>query len=97
MKFTAAGDILVQKRMTHEYEGFDAVRDFIMQGDARFFNLETTLNKEGECHGSQFSGGTYIRTTPRVLWDLQKFGFNTSPYSRRFRGFRRTPRGRLWC
>lgn len=76
MKFTAAGDILVQKRMTHEYDGFRAVRDFIMQGDARFFNLETTINYEGECFGSQFSGGTYIRTTPESYYDMLKFGFN---------------------
>lgn len=76
MKFTAAGDILVQKRMTHEYEGFTAVRDFIMQGDARFFNLETTLNYEGECFASQFSGGTYVRCDPEMYYDMLKFGFN---------------------
>lgn len=76
MKFTAVGDILVQKRMTHEYEGFKQVRDYIMQGEARFFNLETTLNYEGECFASQFSGGTYIRTTPEAYYDMLKFGFN---------------------
>lgn len=76
MKFTAVGDILVQKRMTHNYDGFEAVRDFIMQGDARFFNLETTLNREGECFASQFSGGTYVRTNPEMFYDMLKFGFN---------------------
>ncbi len=76
MKFTAVGDVLVQKRMTNEYEGFREIRDFIMEGDARFFNLETTLNYEGECFASQFSGGTYIRTNPEMYYDMLNFGFN---------------------
>ena len=76
MKFTAVGDVLVQKRMTHNYKGFEEVRDFIMEGDARFFNLETTLNYEGECFASQFSGGTYVRTNPEMYYDMLKFGFN---------------------
>ncbi len=76
MKFTAVGDILPQKRMTHTYEGFEAVRDFICQGDGRFFNLETTINREGECYASQFSGGTYVRTDPEVFYDMLRFGFN---------------------
>ena len=76
MKFTAVGDILVQKRMTHDYDGFENIKNFIMQGDARFFNLETTLNYEGECYASQFSGGTYIRTNPEMYYDMLRFGFN---------------------
>jgi hypothetical protein len=52
MRFTAVGDILFQKRMTQDYEGFEEVKNFIEQGDARFFNLETTLNYEGECFAS---------------------------------------------
>ena len=48
MKFTAVGDILVQKRLPETYEGFEEIKNFIEQGDARFFNLETTLNYEGE-------------------------------------------------
>lgn len=96
MKFTAAGDILVQKRMTHNYDGFEAVRDFIMQGDARFFNLETTLNYEGECFASQFSGGTYVRTNPEMFYDMLKFGFNMTSANNNhafdfsFEGFART-------
>lgn len=96
MKFTAVGDILVQKRMTHNYDGFEAVRDFIMQGDARFFNLETTLNYEGECFASQFSGGTYVRTNPEMFYDMLKFGFNMTSANNNhafdfsFEGFART-------
>jgi hypothetical protein len=63
MKFTAAGDVLCQRRMAEDYDGFREVKEFIERGDARFFNLETTLNYESECFASQFSGGTYVRTT----------------------------------
>ena len=58
LKFTAAGDALIQRPIQEGYKGFDELTPFIMEGDARFFNLETTLNDEGECYGSQFSGGT---------------------------------------
>ena len=76
MKFTAAGDALCQRRLPQDYEGFAEIRDFIMQGDGRFFNLETTLHKEGECFASETSGGTYLRTDPEVLDDIKQFGFN---------------------
>ena len=76
MKFTAAGDAMIQRRIPCDFKGYDELYDFIMQGDARFFNLETTLNYEGECWGHQFSGGTYIRAVPEVLDDLKLFGFN---------------------
>ena len=81
MKFTAAGDALIQQRIPKEYEGFARIRDFIHQGDARFFNLETTLNNEGECFASQFSGGTYLRADPKVLDDLLEYGFNMTSFN----------------
>ena len=61
MKFTAAGDAIIQRRIQEGYLGFSELTPFINQGDARFFNLETTLNYEGECYGNQFSGGTHTR------------------------------------
>lgn len=76
MKFTAAGDVLIQKRIADGYEGFKTIGDFIRRGDGRFFNLEASLNYEGECFASQFSGGTYVRTNPEVLGDIEKLGFN---------------------
>ena len=76
MKFTAAGDVLIQQRMTFTPKDFDAIREYIEKGDARFFNLETTLNYEGECYASQFSGGTYVRTNPECLGDILEYGFN---------------------
>lgn len=81
MKFTAAGDMIIQKRIYEDYEGFNELAPFIKQGDARFFNLETTLNHEGEASASQFSGGTYIRTNPEVLEDIKPFGFNMTSFN----------------
>ena len=49
MKFTAAGDAIIQRRIQREFEGYAELCPFIQKGDARFFNLETTLNYEGEC------------------------------------------------
>lgn len=78
MRFTAVGDALIQRRIPADFRGYDELRPIIEQGDARFFNLETTLNYEGECFASQFSGGTYIRTNPEVLEDIKALGFNIS-------------------
>ena len=96
MKFTAVGDILIQKRIPEDYEGFEEIKAFIEQGDARFFNLETTLNYEGECFASQFSGGTYIRTNPEMYYDTLRYGFNmvsannNHAFDFSFEGFART-------
>ena len=81
MKFTAAGDMIIQQRIFSEYKGFEELAPFIKQGDARFFNLETTLNHEGETCASQFSGGTYLRTNPEVLEDIKPFGFNMTSFN----------------
>lgn len=81
MKFTAVGDMIIQKRLFEGYEGFNELAPFIKQGDARFFNLETTLSHEGEVCGSQFSGGTYLRTNPEVLEDIRPFGFNMTSFN----------------
>ncbi len=37
MKFTAVGDVIIQKRIYEEFEGFNELASFIKQGDARFF------------------------------------------------------------
>ncbi len=81
MKFTAVGDAIIQRRIQSCFEGYSELAPFISQGDARFFNLETTLNREGECYASFFSGGTYLRTSPDVLCDLKKFGFNLTSFN----------------
>lgn len=81
MKFTAVGDILCQRRMAEDYDGFAEVKEFIEKGDARFFNLETCVHNEGECYGNQFSGGTYIRCNPSDMRDMLKFGFNLTTFN----------------
>lgn len=81
MKFSAAGDIIVQQRIPQDYEGYAELAPFICQGDGRFFNLETTLNREGEACASQFSGGTYLRTNPEVLEDAKGFGINMTSFN----------------
>jgi len=75
MKFTAAGDMLIQRHIPSDYEGFENIKEQIEKGDARFFNLETTLNN-GEFFGNQYFGGSHLRTTPNVLNDARAFGFN---------------------
>ena len=81
MRFTAAGDALIQQRIPQNYEGIDAIKRFIGRGDARFFNLETTLNYIGDCYASQFSGGTYMRTNPESFGDLLRYGFNLTSFN----------------
>ena len=81
MKFAAAGDAIIQRRIQKDFEGYEELTPYIESADASFFNLETTLNYEGECCASQFSGGTYIRTNPEVLSDLMKFGFNVTSFN----------------
>ena len=74
---TATGDAIITRRLPleGEYDGFSEVRDFIMQGDFRFGNLETTVHNYESCGGAQ-SGGSWLCSPPGVLEDLRKFGMN---------------------
>ena len=75
MKFTVAGDMLIQKRIPADYEGFNEVKEYIEKGDVRFFNLETTLTN-GDCFANQYSGGSYLTAPASVLEDAKRYGFN---------------------
>ena len=75
MKFTVAGDMLIQRRIPSDYEGFSEIKQYIEKGDARFFNLETTVT-HGECFANQYNGGSYLTVTPDALCDAKRFGFN---------------------
>ena len=75
MTFTAVGDMLVQRRIHPESEGFCQVRDHLCKADARYLNLETTLHR-GEYYAGQFSGGSYLRADPKTLDDVKAYGFN---------------------
>ena len=52
--FSVVGDMLVQRRIPANYDGYDQIQKQITKGDARFVNLETTLHY-GEHFGNQFS------------------------------------------
>ena len=58
MVFAAVGDALILRRIPKTYEGFEEVRNWISEADAKYFNLETTLHREGECFGFSTSGGS---------------------------------------
>ena len=59
MKCTAAGDAMIFRQLPGHYEGFEALRDFIAQGELRFLNLETTIHNF-ETYGAALSGGSWV-------------------------------------
>ena len=77
---TAAGDMLIQRRIPDGYEGLSELADFIGQGNASFFNLESTIN-DGSGWGNQYNGGSYLRADPSVLDDAKKYGFNMMSFA----------------
>ena len=81
MKFTAVGDAIITRRIEKGYTGYAELAPIIGEGDARFFNLETTLHRAGEHFGSEVSGGTWLRSEPEVLDDLLPFGFNMTSFN----------------
>lgn len=80
LTFTAAGDMLVQRRLPGGYDGFQELAAFIKKGDVRYFNLETTLNR-GEGWGNQYGGGSWLRAEPEVLEDAKRYGFNLMSFA----------------
>ncbi len=80
MKIAAAGDMLIQRRIPETYPGFQEIQDWINGADAKYFNLETTVHREGECYGNVFGGGSFLRTNPESLEDCKRFGFNMTTW-----------------
>ena len=80
MKFTAVGDMLIQRVISTEYDGFSDVRDYIKKGDARFFNFESIIYKEG-IWGSYFNGGSYHNSDKRTLDIAKDYGFNMMSFA----------------
>ena len=74
---SATGDSMITRRLPFEgeYDGFREVKEYIMQADFRFGNLETTVHKFESCGGAQ-SGGSWLCSPPGVLDDLKKFGMH---------------------
>lgn len=75
IKITAAGDILIMKRLLPGYRGLTPIREFLMQGEVRAANLETTIS-DGTCFASAYSGGTWLTTEEECLDDVLHYGFN---------------------
>ncbi len=80
MKFTAVGDMLVQRRLPDNYQGFEQIVTEIEKGEMRFFNLETTIH-DHESFASQFNGGSYLCANKGVLEDAKRFGFNITSFA----------------
>ncbi len=80
MKFTAAGDMLIQRIISTEYEGFDKVSQYIRKGDARFFNFESIIYRDG-IWGNQFNGGSFHNSDIRTLQIVEKYGFNMTSFA----------------
>ncbi len=80
VKFTAAGDMLIQRVISTEYEGFRAVSDYIRKGDARFFNFESIIYRDG-IWGNQFNGGSFHNSDPRTLDIAAEYGFNMMSFA----------------
>ena len=76
MTMTATGDsILVQGYQEGGYPGFHEVRDYIAKGQAKFGNLEICIT-DWDTYCSQYCGGTWLNTTPRVLDQIVAYGMN---------------------
>lgn len=74
MRITAVGDCAIQRNIPKFYDGFEEVKNFIMRGDVRFFNLETTVCED--CYPAKYSGGTWLRTNRNIAKDALLYGFN---------------------
>ena len=76
-KFTATGDSFITRCLPHNPNdrSFSKIKEIIGEADARFANLETTIQSE-ECYPSAISGGTWARSSPDVLNVLKDYGFN---------------------
>ena len=51
IRVSAAGDILIMKRLLPGYQDVLPIREFLMQGEVRMANLETTISA-GSCYAS---------------------------------------------
>ena len=51
IRVSAAGDILIMKRLLPGYQDVLPIREFLMQGEVRMANLETTIS-DGSCYAS---------------------------------------------
>ena len=64
LKTIATGDMFITRRIAKDgYEGFEEVRDCIMEHDVKFSNLEMTFHDQ-EGYPAAESGGTWAMMEP---------------------------------
>ena len=80
VKFTAVGDMLIQRVISTDYDGFKEVSDYIKKGDVRFFNFESIIYREG-IWGNQFNGGSFHNSDLKTLNIAKKYGFNMMTFA----------------
>ena len=71
----ATGDSFITQRLPHNDPKIQALKNFLMQADVRFTNLEVLLHNF-DVYPSSSSGGTWSAARPQVLSDLKWLGFN---------------------
>lgn len=80
LSFTAVGDMLIQRIISTEYNGFKEVSDYIKKGDARFFNFESIIYSDG-IWGNQFNGGSFHNSDIKTLNIAKEYGFNMMTFA----------------
>lgn len=75
MRFSAVGDMVIQRRIPSDNIYFRQISEYISQCDGRFANLETLLHR-GEFWCNQFYGGSYHRADPESIDDVKGYGIN---------------------
>ena len=75
LKTIATGDMFITRRIAKDgYEGFEEVRDCIMEHDVKFSNLEMTFHDQ-EGYPAAESGGTWAMM---ALWTISRDSASTS-------------------
>jgi len=77
---TAVGDMLIQRVISTEYDGFKEVSEYIKKGDVRFFNFESIIYREG-IWGNQFNGGSFHNSDIKTLDIAKEYGFNMMTFA----------------
>src|SRR6266498_1237910 len=76
MKFSATGDALITRRVARwGGDEYDLLLSTICGADARFTNLETSLNN-GKGYPDAAWSGTFLTSPAECLTDLMGMGFN---------------------
>ena len=72
--FVAGGDAFITRKTVRD-EAFSALAAFVDSADVGFCNLETTF-ASALASPAAISGGTWARSSPHLVDDLQGYGFN---------------------